>query len=346
MCCGGIIEDVFEGLTDIIEGIGGAVTGVISDVADVVTTTMEDVGEIVTDTVENVMSDPVAMITLGVSLALPGLGTAIGTAFGATGATATTVGNAVMRGVMAEATGGDFAKSALTSVVGAGFGQYAGDVGAALGIEDTVVQKAVGSTILKAGAAAATGKDVSNALIEGAITGAFTVAKDSDIFKKDIAGAIDPQYSGVGVETTMPADLFPVSDINPDIGTDWSPVPEPLPNVDTPSIVRTTDLTGKDILGAFGKAAGVAAAGKVAGKAASSLMRKSSTPTTFSMPTPSADREIYRDAPIKGYKMLQYEDVTGVVKYIPSVNGKTLIPVPSGFKPKRMAKGGFISRRS
>jgi len=45
----------------------------------------------------------------------------------------------------------------------------------------------------------------------------------------------------------------------------------------------------------------------------------------------------YKDAPIKGFKMVQYEDPeTKAVKYIPFVNGKPLLPIPKGYVEKKV----------
>jgi hypothetical protein len=44
----------------------------------------------------------------------------------------------------------------------------------------------------------------------------------------------------------------------------------------------------------------------------------------------------YKDAPIKGFRMVQYEDPeTKAVKYIPFVNGKPLLPIPKGYVEKK-----------
>jgi hypothetical protein len=50
------------------------------------------------------------------------------------------------------------------------------------------------------------------------------------------------------------------------------------------------------------------------------------------------DDSPYRDAPIKGFRMVQYEDPeTKAVKYIPFVNGKALLPIPKGYVKKDVA---------
>jgi hypothetical protein len=51
----------------------------------------------------------------------------------------------------------------------------------------------------------------------------------------------------------------------------------------------------------------------------------------------SVNTSDYSAAPIKGFKMVQYEDVeTKTVKYIPFVNGKALLPIPKGYTEKKV----------
>jgi hypothetical protein len=57
-------------------------------------------------------------------------------------------------------------------------------------------------------------------------------------------------------------------------------------------------------------------------------------------------KDIYRDAPLAGFKMVRYEDsATGASKYIPFVGEEALLPPPIGYT-KSFAKGGFVSRRT
>ena len=52
----------------------------------------------------------------------------------------------------------------------------------------------------------------------------------------------------------------------------------------------------------------------------------------------SVNTSDYSAAPIKGFKMVQYEDVeTKAVKYIPFINGKPLLPIPTGYTEKKAA---------
>ena len=57
--------------------------------------------------------------------------------------------------------------------------------------------------------------------------------------------------------------------------------------------------------------------------------------------------DIYRDAPLAGFKMVKYEDsATGASKYIPFVGEEALLPPPFGYTRTSFAKGGFVSRRT
>jgi hypothetical protein len=57
-------------------------------------------------------------------------------------------------------------------------------------------------------------------------------------------------------------------------------------------------------------------------------------------------KDIYRDAPLAGFKMVRYEDsATGASKYIPFVGEESLLPPPIGYT-KSFVKGGFVSRRT
>lgn len=58
----------------------------------------------------------------------------------------------------------------------------------------------------------------------------------------------------------------------------------------------------------------------------------------------SQNEDIYRDAPLAGFKMVKYEDpTTGAAKYIPFVGEEALLPPPTGYS-KSYAKGGFVSK--
>lgn len=373
MCCEGI--PILEDVEEVVEDVGDVVGDVVEGVGDVI----EGVGDVVTDaidgvmnTVENVMSDPMAMASIALTLAVPGLGTAIGAAFGATGTAATVLGNSIMRGVMAEATGGDFVQSAMASAITGGMGQYAGDVGAAFGIEDAAAAKAVGSAVLKTGYAAATGGNVSGAAIEGAIVGAISMSnaattKDTAV-SADVAAGIDPSYgssesyddfmkkamtpeAATAIETGIDSTAANAPD-DRDIGGGWSPAattPEVNPyeafdatereGTLAKSTETSKDITIKDVAKAVAPFVGVGTA-----KVATSLMSKSSQNLDFEYKPPTG-KALYKDAPLAGYEMVKLTNDQGMIRYIPFINGKPQLKVPSGYKQVEAAQGGFIQRR-
>ena len=93
--------------------------------------------------IQPIVDNPAAVIGLGLNFMAPGLGTAIGTALGATGATAAVIGGAVIGGATSELTGGDFVKGAIGGGIGAGLGQLAQGAGSVAGnAADMTVQTA------------------------------------------------------------------------------------------------------------------------------------------------------------------------------------------------------------
>lgn len=94
----------------------GAAVDIIEDVGDFIT---DEIIEPVVDTVSNIVENPAALAGLALSIAAPGVGTAIGSALGATGVAAPVIGNAIIGGTIAEASGGDFGTGALTGGLGA-----------------------------------------------------------------------------------------------------------------------------------------------------------------------------------------------------------------------------------
>ena len=93
--------------------------------------------------IQPIVDNPAAAIGLGLNFFAPGLGTAIGTALGATGATAAVIGGAVIGGATAELSGGDFINGAVAGGIGAGLGQLAQGAGSVAGnAADMTVQTA------------------------------------------------------------------------------------------------------------------------------------------------------------------------------------------------------------
>jgi hypothetical protein len=75
--------------------------------------------------IQPIVDNPAAVVGLGLNFMAPGLGSAIGGALGASGATAAVLGGAVIGGATSQLTGGDFVKGAIGGGVGAGIGQLA-----------------------------------------------------------------------------------------------------------------------------------------------------------------------------------------------------------------------------
>ena len=74
-----------------------------------------------------------ASLPLLLSIALPGLGSAIGSSLGATGVAANVIGGGIVGGGLSAATGGDFLQGALGGALGAGAGAITPGVSEALG---------------------------------------------------------------------------------------------------------------------------------------------------------------------------------------------------------------------
>lgn len=147
-------------VSSVIEAVGDAV----SDVADFVT---DEIIEPVVDTVSNVVENPAALAGIALSIAAPGLGTAIGASLGATGAAATAIGNAVIGGTLAEASGGDFTKGALS----AGLGSVAGSV-VAPELSSALGSQAAGQAATSGLLSEIQGGDFLSGAVSGGISGA------------------------------------------------------------------------------------------------------------------------------------------------------------------------------
>ena len=135
--------------------------------------------ELIAESQRGLTGDALSALSIGLSLFAPGIGTAIGTALGATGTAASVLGSALVQGVLAEASGGDFLEGAIKGAVTAGVAPaVANTVGSA--VADVMADSAVKSVIVNAMAssassavtAALTGGDVGNAALVGALAGA------------------------------------------------------------------------------------------------------------------------------------------------------------------------------
>lgn len=112
---------------------------------------------------------------LAIALALPGAGSAIGSALGASGTAATVLGNAVIGGTLAEAQGGDFLKGALTSAAGSALGAATAPVTSA--VSEAVGSQAIGQALTSGALAELQGGDFLQGAIQGGIAGGINDAK-------------------------------------------------------------------------------------------------------------------------------------------------------------------------
>ena len=83
------------------------------------------------------LEDVMAIALAGASFALPGLGTALGSSLGFSGATASAIGSGLISGIGAELTGGDFLKGAVSGAIGGAGGSLASGVSELTGLSDT-----------------------------------------------------------------------------------------------------------------------------------------------------------------------------------------------------------------
>lgn len=117
----------------------------------------------------------IPIISLGLNILAPGSGAALGAALGATGATASIIGNAIIQGALAEAGGGKFVTGALSSVAGGVAGNYiTPEIANALG--NTDVAKVVTGAIVGGGMAAINGQDAATGALAGGTGAAVSLA--------------------------------------------------------------------------------------------------------------------------------------------------------------------------
>jgi hypothetical protein len=136
--------------------------------------------------VKKVFSSKIFQIVAPIALSMfaPGLGTWIGGLIpGVSGAGASIVGNALLRGGMSAAGGGDFATGAMTGAIAGGLGAVTGDMikTVAPGLSDSTAA-IVGSSLASGAGSSLTGGD----FMEGAMSGALTQMMQPTI--ENIAG--------------------------------------------------------------------------------------------------------------------------------------------------------------
>ena len=114
-----------------------------------------------------------AVAPVVLSIVAPGIGTAIGSALGASGIGASMLGSAVIGGVGSAAAGGDPLKGAIGGALGAGAGgALGGAIGDATGMTlSNTAQNALGSSLIGGAQSAATGGDFLTGAVQGGVGG-------------------------------------------------------------------------------------------------------------------------------------------------------------------------------
>ena len=116
-----------------------------------------------------------AILPVAASIFVPGLGTAIGGALGASGAGASILGNAAIGGASSALTGGNVAQGAIMGGLGGGLGKAVGRTAnnaIGLGLGETG-QSILGSGLVGAGSGVATGNGAINGALKGIAGGAI-----------------------------------------------------------------------------------------------------------------------------------------------------------------------------
>lgn len=180
---------------------------------------------------------------------VPGLqavGASVGAAVagGASVATQAIIGNALVQGVIAEATGGDFVKGAVSGAIGAsGISGAVSDI-----VGGGVVGAAAGQAATSGVVAAVSGGDIGQALVQGAVSGAINYVPPAQGINSQITPA--QIESGLGTEgygtsaAAQTSELFDSSKIGagayvqPPLSGDYSVTPDYslFPESKTPSL--------------------------------------------------------------------------------------------------------------
>lgn len=173
---------------------------------------------------------------IALSIFVPGLGTAIGSALGAGATAAPIIGNALVQGGLSAAGGGDFVEGALSGAITGGLGQVAGGAvqKIAPGISDSTAA-VIGSGLAGGTAAELTGGDFA--------TGALSAGLQEGIMKptmegfaeqgQEFFGVQDPTGGGVLAERIPPTlDAIDLASLAQPIGGLGEFVGPPAPGVD------------------------------------------------------------------------------------------------------------------
>jgi hypothetical protein len=307
-------------------------------------------------------------------------GTTIGGVTLASGSAALTgVSSAVVSGGVSLLSGASFEdalKNALTSGLTAGAAAgYADTIGQTLGFQaGSVASKAAGQAIVAGVKAGVTDENILQSMATAAVATYMsnkTPAFDATEREGSLAKLNEDSFGmttdfGAGANYALTSNLkFPSTEgikvddrgfgDNYDLTTGATPftgLQTTTPNLTAMgggqgiTVGRTdgTTLSGKDFT-TGPSLKDVETAVKIGGVLMASDAVIDSTVGSTS--TTRSTRDIYRDAPLAGFKMVKYEDsASGASKYIPFVGEEALLPPPTGYTRSSFAKGGFVSRRT
>lgn len=269
----------------------------------------------------------------------------------------------------------DALKSALTSGLTAGAtAGYADTIGQSLGFEaGSVASKSAGNAIIAGAKAGITDENVLQNMAIAAV-GTYLSNKEPVFDATEREGSL----AKLGVDDTMTTDFGVNADYSLAGGMKF-PSTEGI-NVDNRGVSEGFELTGGTTpfigiqdsastnLTALGGGQGITATkddgSTLAGKDFTTGPSLKDVKTAIKIggvlmaghevidktiglggPKPTTNKDIYRNAPLAGFKMVKYEDpTTGGSKYIPFVGEEALLPPPTGYN-RTYAKGGFVSRR-
>lgn len=186
------------------------------------------------------------VLPIALSFIAPGIGSAIGSALApaASAAVQAAIGSAVIGGTVAEATGGDFLKGALTSAVGSGIGSATAPITSS--ISEAVGSQALGQALAGGAMAELQGGDFVQGAIQGGLSGAINDAKlaaaeeylqsippsrtyESDLPTLNVApgDTVGIVEAPITVDTSFTPDysLSPVAPVIPEMGAQGIQVP-------------------------------------------------------------------------------------------------------------------------
>lgn len=206
------------------------------------------------------------VISVGLSLFAPGIGSAVGTALGLTGTAAAIVGSAIVQGVLSESQGGDFMDGAIRGAVGAGVapavaqtvGQSVASVMADSAFKN-VVANTIASSASSAVTAALTGGDVSSAAMTGALAGgAGSVGGElggetgAQIGRAAgaIAGGVDPTQAILSaVSKSIQGEAAPTDVTKPEKAPETPVSPPPGAEITTAQPPQTPEIVDTGVMG-------------------------------------------------------------------------------------------------